>query len=146
MEQKVSFGEKVKESITTRAAEGLAVSVTIIVIWVASKVAPVILPSLESSLSKSLLLSLFLASLALNLVLVILFWIIHKKPEFRLKYGIYWDSNKNPHCPNCKIPIASYGDYQIGGTGYYCKPCKKVFPLQDAAGNGIKPEQVVGEL
>jgi hypothetical protein len=142
----MSFGEKVKESIITRAAEGLAVSVTLIVIWVCSKIGPEIIPAIESKISKSLLLSLFLASLALNLVLVAIFWVLQKRPEFKLKYGIYWDSDKNPHCPNCKIPIAGYGDYQVGGTGYYCKPCKKVFPLQDSAGNDIDPNQAVGEL
>lgn len=142
----MSFGEKVKESIVSRAAEGLAVSVTIILIWVASKIGPAVLPALESTVSKSLLTSILLASIALNLVLVALFWSIHKRPEFKLKYGIYWDSNKNPHCPNCRIPIASYGDYEVGGKGYYCKPCKKIFPLQDAAGNDVNPAQVVGEL
>jgi hypothetical protein len=142
---KMNFGEKVKESIINRAAEGLAVSVTLIVIWVSSKVGPVIVPALESSLSKSLLMSLFIGSLALNIVLVALFWVLRKKPEFKLKYGIYWDSNKNPHCPNCKIPIAGYSTYQAG-KGYYCKPCKKVFPLQDSAGNNIEPNQAVSEL
>lgn len=141
----MSFGDKVKESIVNRAAEGLAVSVSVILIWVASKVAPVIMPALESNLSKSLLLSLFLAALALNIIFVVVFWVTLKKPEFSLKYGIYWDPNKNPHCPNCKIPIAGYAEYQAG-KGYYCKPCKKVFPLQDAAGNDISPSQAVGEL
>ncbi len=141
----MSFGEKVRELIISRAAEGLAVSVSVIFIWVASKIGPVILPALESSLSKSLLVSLLLASLALNLVLVVLFWVFRKHPEFKLKYGIYWDSDKNPHCPNCKIPIAGYSTYQ-SGKGYYCKPCKKVFPLQDSAGNDIEPNQVVSEL
>jgi len=70
---------------------------------------------------------------------------MQKKPEFRLKYGIYWDSDKNPHCPNCKIPVAGYSEYQVG-KGYYCKPCNKVFPLQDSAGNDINPTQVVSEL
>ncbi len=141
----MSFGEKVKESIVNRAAEGLAVSASVILIWVATKVGPVILPALESNLSKSLLVSLLIASLALNLVFVILFWVTRKKQEFKLKYGIYWDSDKNPHCPNCKIPIAGYAEYQAG-KGYYCKPCKKIFPLQDAAGNDIDPSQVIGEL
>lgn len=141
----MNFGEKVKESIVNRAAEGLAVSVSVIIIWVASKVGPAILPALESSLSKSLLVSLLLASLALNLVLAVLFWLMRKKPEFRLKYGIYWDSDKNPHCPNCKIPIAGYDTYQ-SGKGYYCKPCKKIFPLQDSAGNNIDPIQAISEL
>lgn len=141
----MSFGEKVRESIVNRAAEGLAVSATVIFIWVASKVGPVILPALESSLSKALLVSLLLGSLALNAVFAILFWLFRKKPDFKLKYGIYWDSDKNPHCPNCKIPIAGYASYQTG-KGYYCKPCKKVFPLQDSAGNDIDPSRVVSEL
>lgn len=139
------FGEKVKDSIVNRAAEGLAVSVSVIIIWAASKIAPVILPALESSLSKSLLVSLLLASLALNAVFAFLYWLVSKKPEFKLKYGIYWDSDKNPHCPNCKIPIAGYDTYQ-SNKGYYCKPCKKVFPLQDSAGNDIEPSQATGEL
>jgi hypothetical protein len=141
----MSFGEKVKESIVNRAAEGLAVSVSIILIWVVSKIGPAILPALESSLSKSLLVSLLLASLALNLVFVVLFWVTRKKSEFRLKYGIYWDSDKNPHCPNCKIPIAGYSEYSAG-IGYYCKPCKKVFPLQDSAGKDVEPSQAESEL
>lgn len=141
----MSFGEKVKESIISKAAEGLAVSVSVIVIWISTIVGPIILPALESNLSKQLLLSLFLASLALNLVFVVLFWVLHKKPDFKLKYGIYWDSDKNPHCPNCKIPISGYSDYQTG-KGYYCKPCKKIFPLQDSAGNDMDPQQVIDEL
>lgn len=141
----MSFGEKVKESIINRAAEGLAVSATVIVIWSASKIGPAILPALEAGLSKSLLVSLLLSSLALNIVLAILFWVLRKKPEFKLKYGIYWDSDKNPHCPNCKIPIAGYASYQTG-KGYYCKPCKKIFPLQDSAGNDIDPNQAISEL
>lgn len=141
----MSFGEKVKESIVNRAAEGLAVSATVIVIWVASQIGPVILPALESSLSKSLLVSLLLGSLALNVVFVILFWVLRKKPEFTLKYGIYWDSDKNPYCPNCKTPIAGYASYQ-SGKGYYCNSCKKVFPLQDSAGNDIDPNQAISEL
>jgi transposase-like protein len=141
----MSFGDKLKESIISNAAEGLALSLTAILIWVSTKVGPVIMPALESNLSKSILVSLLFASLALNLVFLIIFWVIYKKPQFKLKYGIYWDSDKNPHCPNCKIPIAAYGSYQ-GSKGYYCKPCKKVFTLQDASGNDIEPQQAISEL
>jgi len=141
----MSFGEKVKETIVNRAAEGLAVSVSVILIWMVSKVGPIILPALEANLSQSLLLSLFLASIGLNLVFLVLFWVTRKRTEFKLRYGIYWDAGKNPHCPNCRIPISGYGEYQ-SDTGYYCKPCKKVFPLQDSAGKDVHPSQVVGEL
>lgn len=142
----MSFRNKLKDSITSKAAESLAVAASVILIWATAKIAPIVLPAIESSLSKEVIVSLLLASLALNIVLVILFWVLHKKPEFRLKYGIYWDSEKNPHCPNCKTPIASYADYQTCGTGYYCNPCRKVFSLQDASGNDIKPGQAVSEL
>jgi hypothetical protein len=141
----MSFGERVKEAIVNRAAEGLAVSVSVILIWVCSKIGPVILPALEANVSKSLLVTLLLASLGLNIVFLILFWLTRKKAEFKLKYGIYWDSEKNPHCPNCKIPIGAYDEYQ-SGWGYYCKPCGKIFPLTDAAGKNIKPEQAISEL
>ena len=67
------------------------------------------------------------------------------KPDFVLKYGIYWDGDKNPHCPNCKIPISGYSEY-LEGRGYYCKPCEKIFPLTDINGNNISPEQVIREL
>jgi hypothetical protein len=141
----MSFGERVRESIISKAAEALALSVSVIVIWACSKIGPAILPALESSLSKSLLLTLFLASLALNIVFLAIFWVTRKKSDFKLKYGIYWDSDKNPHCPNCKIPVGAYGEYDAG-WGYYCKPCGKIFTVTDAAGNDIKPDQVLSEL
>ncbi len=141
----MSFKEKLKDSITSRAAEGLAVAASVIVLWAATKIAPVVMPAIESSLPNKVTVSLLLASLALNILLVVLFWVLYKKSEFKLKYGIYWDKDKNPHCPNCKIPIAGYAKYQTG-TGYYCEPCKKIFPLQDASGNNINPDQAVSEL
>jgi len=141
----VSFQEKVKESIVTRASEGLAIAVSVILIWAASKIGPILLPAIESALSKGVLVSLLLASLALNIVFLALFWILHKKPEFQLKYGIYWDKGKNPHCPNCKIPLSRYAQYQHG-KGYLCQPCKKIFSLADPNGNHINPEQAINEL
>lgn len=141
----MSFGEKVKETLVTRAAEGLGLSVGVVIIWVCSEVGPLLLPALESSLSKSVLLKIALACFALNMIFLAIFWVTRRKPEFKLKYGIYWDSDKNPHCPACKIPTGAYNEYQAG-WGYYCKPCGKIFPLTDAAGNDIKPDQVLAEL
>ena len=147
MEYVVGFKEKVENAFVSKAAEGVAVAIGVLVIWVGTKLAPIVVPALEEKLPKETLVSLLLASLGLNLVIVILFWILNKKPssEFKLKYGIYWDKDKNPHCPNCKIPIGAYSQYHVG-FGYYCKPCGKVFSLTDASGNDIKPEQVIKEL
>ena len=93
-----------------------------------------------------MLLAILVTSLALNLIFFIVVWITSKKEPFRLKYGIYWDKDKNPHCPSCKIPVAAYGDYQMSGKGYYCKPCQKVFALADASGKNIDPVKVLAEL
>jgi len=141
----MSLKDKVKEVFESRIAEGLAASVTVIVIWAAYKITPVIMPAIESVLSVQIIFPLLLASFALNIIFLILFWVLTKRPEFKLKYGIYWDSEKNPHCPNCKIPIGGYAEYDAG-KGYYCKPCKKIFPLTDANGNNIDPQQVINEL
>ena len=92
----MKFKEKVKEIIISRVTEGLAISVSILVIWVASVVGPALMPAIELSLSKSLLVSLLMASLVLNIVFLGLFRVFQKKIDFRLKYGIYWDSDKNP--------------------------------------------------
>jgi hypothetical protein len=137
--------DKIKDSIVSKAAEGLALSVSAIVIWTGIQIAPVVLPAIEGNIPKTTLISLLLASLALNIILVVVFWIFNRKPELALKYGIYWDGRKNPHCPSCKIPISGYGNYQAG-KGYYCKPCKKIFPLCDASGNDVNPEQAIREL
>jgi tRNA(Ile2) C34 agmatinyltransferase TiaS len=103
------------------------------------------LPLIESNLSNQVLLALLLASIAINILLAILIYGATKKRPFKLKYSIYWDSEKNPHCPSCQKPVAAYGKY-TAGKGYYCKPCGKVFPLADASGNDMAPADVVKQL
>ncbi|MCK4823768.1 hypothetical protein KA005_48895, partial [bacterium] len=141
----MSFTDKIKESIMSRAAESVAAAITVLIAWVAYQVAPAILPAIETALSKRVILALLLLSLVLNIVFFLFVRAVSKKESFKLKYGIYWDKDKNPHCPNCKIPIGGYAKYQTG-TGYYCKPCKKIFPLCDASGNKIDPKQAISEL
>ena len=141
----MTFIEKVKDSIASRAAEGIAVSLTVLLVWAAYEVAPVVLPAIEAVTSKKVLLALLVTSLVLNFVFVVVAWFLSKKEPFRLKYGIYWDKDKNPHCPACKIPVAAYGEYQAG-KGYYCKPGKKIFSLADASGKDIDPAKAIAEL
>ena len=45
----MNFGDKVKEALISKAAEGLALAVSVILIWMCSEVDPAILPSLECS-------------------------------------------------------------------------------------------------
>lgn len=142
----MKFLDKIKESIAIRAAESVAASLTVLLVWVAYQLAPVIVPAIEATISKQVLLALLAASFVLNIVFLLVVWSTSKKEPFRLKYGIYWDKEKNPHCPSCKIPVAAYGDYQTSGKGYYCKPCKKIFALADASGKDIDPAKALAEL
>lgn len=139
------FIEKVKETLLSKAAEGVAASLTVLVVWAGYELAPVVLPAIESGTSKKAILALLLSSFALNILFGLLVWSLSKKEPFKLKYGIYWDREKNPHCPSCKKPIATYGTYR-GGVGYYCKPCGNVFPLADASGKNIEPSKAISEL
>lgn len=141
----MTFAEKLKEAILSRAVEASAASITVLLGWVVVEIAPILLPSIEAVATKKLLLSLLGLSLLLNLALLALVWFLSNKSQFRLKYGIYWDKYKNPHCPSCKTPLAAYGSY-TSGKGYYCKPCKKIFPLADATGNNIDPKAALNEL
>lgn len=65
--------------------------------------------------------------------------------KLTLKYGIYWDKNKNPYCPVCEKPVA-YDQWQYETWGYYCKPCKFTYELRDALGNKLQPEKALLEL
>ena len=143
----MTFFRKVKDSLADRAAEGIAASLTVLLAWAAYQLAPVVLPAIESALSKQALLAILVVSLVLNVVFFIVAWLTTKSASaFRLKYGIYWDKGKNPHCPSCKTPLAAYGNYKYSGLGYFCTPCKKVFKLADASGNNVEPARAITEL
>ena len=138
--------DKLKDALTERAAEAIAASLTVVLAWAAYQIAPVILPAVEAAVSKRVLLALLVTSGVLNFIFLVVAWHSSKGDDLRLKYGIYWDKQKNPHCPSCKKPISGYNSYQFSGKGYYCKPCNKVFPLTDAHGNQIEPAQAISEL
>lgn len=138
--------ERVKEALLSRAAEGVAASVTVLIVWTCYELAPSVLPAIESAVSKKVILALLLSSGILNVTFLLVIWSLNKKGPLRLKYGIYWDKDKNPHCPSCKKPISAYDSYRHGGLGYYCKPCEKIFPLTDATGKNIEPAQAISEL
>lgn len=142
----MAFIQKIKDSLADKLAEAVAASVTVLLAWAAYQIAPIVLPAIESSISKRVLLALLVTSLALNAVFAVALWFTSRRSQFVLKYGIYWDRDSNPHCPSCKTPVAAYGSYQVGGKGYYCKPCKQVFKLADASGKDIAPEQAIREL
>ena len=138
--------DKIKDSLAHRAAEAIAASLTVLVTWAAYQIAPAILQAIEVAISKRVLLALLVASISLNFFFLLVVWYMSKGNALRLKYGVYWDRHKNPHCPACQKPLSAYDSYNYSGRGYYCKPCNKVFPLTDAHGNKIEPAQALSEL
>lgn len=142
----MGFLNKIKDSLANRAAEAIAASLTVLLAWIAYQIGPIVLPAIEAGATKRILLGLLVASVALNVIFLLIVWLSNKKSPLKLKYRIYWDSEKNPYCPSCKTPLASYGNYQIQGLGYYCGPCKKHFRLADASGNNVEPARVLSEL
>lgn len=133
------------DKLIEHAAEAAVAAVSVLLVWVAHQLSPVVLPLIESHLSNQVLVALLLASLAVNVLLALLIYVLSRKPVFKLKYGIYWDTERNPYCPSCQKPVAAYGEYQAG-RGYFCKPCGKLFPLADASGNDMNPAEVIKQL
>lgn len=142
----MTFFRKLKDAMAERAAEGVAASLAVLLVWAASQITPAVLPAVEAAVSKQVLLALLVSSIALNIIFFIVICFHSKSDVLQLKYGIYWDKQKNPHCPSCKKPISGYGDYGFNGTGYYCKTCDQIFPLADAMGKSVLPDQAIGDL
>ena len=136
---------KITDKVVEHAAEAAVAAVSVLLVWVAKQLSPVVVPLIESTLSNQVLVALLLASLAVNILLALIIYVVSRKPAFKLKCGIYWDREKNPHCPACQKPVAAYGEYQ-SGKGYYCKPCGKVFPLADARDRDIDPANVISQI
>lgn len=138
--------EKLKDALADRVAEAVSASVTVVLAWMAYQIAPAILPAIEDAISKRVLLALLATLVVLNILFLVVIWHLSGSGDLRLKYGVYWDRHKNPHCPSCRKPLGRYGDYSYSGTGYYCKPCRQVCSLTDSQGNMVEPAQVVSEL
>jgi len=59
-------------------------------------------------------------SVFLNIALAVAIWRIQsKQTELKLKYGILWDKNKNPHCLVCKNAGLDYNEWNYGQLGYH---------------------------
>ncbi len=139
----MSLISRAKEAILSNTVALCVVAITALLGWVASIIGPAVWPVISAAIPVQALLPALLLSIFINLIFAVLLYSVTQKsePEFQLRYGIYWDKNKNPHCPVCQKPVV-YDNWSYQGFGYYCKPCQKVTPLKDPAGNEVKPEQV----
>ena len=137
--------ERAKEAVLSHTVEAGVAAITVLLAWAASIIGPAVAPAMLAVIPMPALLPLLLLSLAINLVLVVFLYLVTRKNELRLHYGIYWDKKKNPYCPGCQKPVA-YGDYHLAGTGYHCNTCNHVYALQDAQGKQVLPIQAQAEL
>ena len=139
--------EKVQDGFFKHIGTAAALAVTGLVGWLALQIAPSILPAIEKSVSTKILLAILLLSVFLNITLAVAIRrISSKKTELKLKYGILWDKDKNPHCPVCKNAGLDYNEWNYGQLGYHCNSCAKVFGLKDAFGKDIKPADALQGL
>lgn len=62
----MTFLATIKDKLADRAAECIAASLTVLLVWAAYQVAPAVLPAIEAVTSKRVLLALLVTSLVLN--------------------------------------------------------------------------------
>lgn len=62
-------------------------------------------------------------SILLLAILSLLIYLFIDK-QLKLRYGIYWDRKRNPHCPSCKKPLQphAYCTYQCIACDKYISP------------------------
>lgn len=138
--------EKMQESFFDHIGTAVAISIVGLVGWLSTQIAPIIAPAIEASLPTHVLLGILGLSVFLNLALATVIWrVISKKSELRLKYGILWDKERNPHCPVCKHGGLNYNEwgYQLG---YRCNNCEKVYGLTDNDGKDVTPAVAIAAL
>lgn len=132
--------EKIKNGFFEHIGLTAALVLTGLIGWILTEVAPIVLPAIQEKLPSKVMLAILMLSIFINLLLAIAVWLLTRKREIlKLRYGIFWDIEKNPHCPVCKNPGLQYSEwgYQLG---YRCNPCDRIFSLCDSSGKDITPE------
>lgn len=139
--------KKIQDGFFEHIGTAAALVVTGLIGWLALEVAPIFAPAVESALHTKVLLAILSLSIIVNIVLATTTWrLASKRHNLRLKYGILWDNDKNPHCPVCKNAGLNYNEWNYGALGYLCNSCGKVYGLKDSAGKDIKPDDAIAKL
>ena len=60
-----------------------------------------------------------------------------KNRDLITKFGIYWDNDLNPHCPNCKIPLGNYTELDKDAPCFHCARCKELIFMTDENGKHL---------
>jgi hypothetical protein len=140
--------DKVKEALVSKTVEASISLVSMLLIFVFWQLAPAIIKSISITVSPQILLALLTLSIVINIFLVALFIYSRtkEKSDLKLRFGVYWDKDKNPYCPVCKNVLASSNSWGELKNEYYCNPCKTLVNTTDASGNTIPRKQAIEKI
>jgi hypothetical protein len=84
------------------------------------------------------LLTLLLISLSVNLTgIAFKLASLKSQQSLRKRFGVLWDSEKNPYCPICNSHLATHNQFGHMENEYFCKPCNNLVYLTDSSGKQI---------
>ncbi len=129
-------------------AHGVAIAVacvTGLLLLTMNQILPVVLPAIEKSIPKRALLTLLVLSILVNVLLAVYISYQSRKSSLTLRFGVYWDRERNTFCPVCRSPMSSYGEY-AAGTGFYCTKCEEIIELREVNGDPISLKSAVEKL
>ena len=135
----MKFISKTRELLTDRAAELTIATIVGLTGTVATWIGAAALPAISQHLPMRELLMLLALSTLANAISVIAIWRLRKPEKMDRRFGILWDRDLQPHCPNCSSLLHSLGDYKLAsgfdGYGMLCSKCNISVGLSDDDGN-----------
>jgi len=72
---------------------------------------------------------------------------LERQNDLKLKFGVYWDNDKNPYCKKCKTPLGAISKNTSGDEFYVCGNrechCNNHLAFE---GNHVKYDEIKGEI
>ena len=132
---------KIRELLTDRAAELTVATIVGLTGTVATWIGAAALPAISQHLPTRELLMLMALSTLANAIAVIAIWRLRKPEKMDRRFGILWDRDLQPHCPNCSSLLHSQGEYKLAsefvGYGMLCSKCNISVGLTDDEGDSM---------
>ncbi len=136
----MSFLDTIKDKLAEQGAAIATGAMTGLLIVVGNALAPEVIPILSSPALQKAVVPILAISLIVNCLLFYWIWSLNQKPKFRTRFGFYWDSDAQPHCPACESPM-QWGEWAgTHGPGLLCGKCKDARYLADDAGKEMSIE------
>lgn len=93
-------------------------------------------------ISEHRLLALFLILLIISVASIEFVYLLNYRNKSKLKliFNVFWDKNRNPYCPACRLPliIKKVKDTDI----YYCLKCKEYISPTHRRGQSVDLDSV----